>query len=491
MVDISKVKEFYLADYNEMLFPMETCRYLVENAPTLISEFINNIQDPQKSEYCFLPQQTVSASKAKHHVRRTKKLDPVAEYYLYEMAYKNRTVFRKSTNPTRQNFGYRFADGQHVKIHDSYHEFTEQKEALTKQYKYFISFDVSAYFNSIYHHDLTNWFSGLNVEESEKQLFGRFMREINAGFSIDFMPHGVYPAKMIGSHFLSYIDHSSFIQSEHMIRFMDDFVLFSDSKDTLRKDFEYIQELLGQKSLYINSNKSVLFSEHKESIETEVDKIKNGIMGQVAVSLGSGMGYEVYDDIVRQFSTEEIEKLVNLTNRDEVTDKEASLVLDCISQHIPDFYLYIPKFIYRFPHLVKKIFHKCSEITQYEELSIELEKLLDSNCFLNEFQLFWITAITEEYLLDTTGAGKILAKLYCHKNGTDISKARVLEIPEQRFGLPQQREAHLKNGTSGWLAWASAVGMRKDSKQNRTYLLGYFSKASPINKLIADCMNSV
>ncbi|WP_207220435.1 hypothetical protein [Vibrio alginolyticus] len=127
MVDISKVKEFYLADYNEMLFPMETCRYLVENAPTLISEFINNIQDPQKSEYCFLPQQTVSASKAKHHVRRTKKLDPVAEYYLYEMAYKNRTVFRKSTNPIRQNFGYRFADGQHVKIHDSYQEFTEQK----------------------------------------------------------------------------------------------------------------------------------------------------------------------------------------------------------------------------------------------------------------------------------------------------------------------------------------------------------------------------
>ena len=85
----------------------------------------------------------------------------------------------------------------------------------------------------------------------------------------------------------------------------------------------------------------------------------------------------------------------------------------------------------------------------------------------------------------------MLAKLYEHKNSTTISKARVLEIPEQRFGMPQLRETHLRNGSSGWLSWASAVGMRKDSKQNRTYLLNYFSKASPINKLIADCITAI
>lgn len=491
MVDVNKVKEFYLEDYQEMLFPMETCRFIIEQSPDLLSDFIKAIEDTSKPEYCFLPQESVCASKAKQHIRRTKKLDPIAEYYMYEMAYKNRSVFRKSSNATRENFGYRFSNGSPVKIHDSYSEFNNKKEELHNIYEHFISFDVSSYFNSIYHHDLTNWFSGFNIDESEKQLFGRFMREINAGFSIDFMPHGIYPAKMIGSHFLSYIDHSSFIGSEHMIRFMDDFVIFSNSKDTLRKDFENIQKLLGQKSLYINSNKTVLFAENKVEIESEVEKIKSGIMGQVAVSLGSGMGYDVYDEIVRQFSPEEIDQLANLADNDEVTDNEASLILDCISQHNADFYTYIPKFIYRFPHLVKKIFHKCNEVTKHEELSLELEKLLDSGCFLNEYQLFWIAAITEEYLLQSNSAGSMLAKLYEHKNSTTISKARVLEIPEQRFGMPQLRETHLRNGSSGWLSWASAVGMRKDSKQNRTYLLNYFSKASPINKLIADCITAI
>jgi hypothetical protein len=491
MVDVNKIKEFYLEDYQEMLFPMETCRFIIEKSPDLLSNFIKDIEDASKPEYCFLPQESVCASKAKQHIRRTKKLDPIAEYYMYEMAYKNRRFFRKSSTPNRENFGYRFANGSHIKIHDSYNEFKNKKEELHIKYDHFISFDVSSYFNSIYHHDLTNWFSGFNVDESEKQLFGRFMREINAGFSIDFMPHGIYPGKMIGSHFLSYIDHSSFIGSEYMIRFMDDFVIFSNSKDTLRKDFENIQKLLGQKSLYINSNKTVLFSENKVEIESEVEKIKSGIMGQVAVSLGSGMGYDAYDEIVRQFSPEEINQLASLADNDEVTDNEASIILDCISQHNTDFYTYIPKFIYRFPHLVKKIFHKCNEVNQLDELSVQLENLLVSRYFLNEYQLFWIAAITEEYLLNSKSAGSILAKLYEHKNSTTISKARVLEIPEQRFGMPQLRETHLRNGSSSWLSWASAVGMRNDSKQNRTYLLNYFSKASPINKLIADCITAI
>lgn len=77
--------------------------------------------------------------------------------------------------------------------------------------------DVSSYFNSIYHHDLVNWFAGSkDVESADVEVFGQFMCEINAGFSIDFLPHGLYPTKMLGSHFLSYIDYSILIKSEAM-----------------------------------------------------------------------------------------------------------------------------------------------------------------------------------------------------------------------------------------------------------------------------------
>ncbi|MCP4975237.1 MAG: RNA-directed DNA polymerase [Maribacter sp.] len=486
MANHQKVKDFYLWDYEGTLFPMETCRLLVENNSDTLSNYISKIASPKEKDFSFLSQETVYASKTQHHLRRTMKLDPVAEYYLYDMAYKNRKIFRKGNNPTRENFGYRFADGNPIPIHKSYKEFSARAEELKKKYKYIIKFDISAYFNSIYHHDITNWFSSQKTTQADVGLFGQYMREINTGFSIDFLPHGLYPSKMLGSHFLSFMDHSELVKSEHMIRFMDDYMLFSNSKDTLIKDFQTIQKCLGQKSLNLNADKTVLFSEKTFSIGDEIDDIKGKIMEKVHIGSGSGMDYEEYEEAVRDLSTEEIEYLVNLLDEDEATDLEASLILDCIHEHTTNFAEYLPEFIYRFPHLSKKIYHKCEDVTELEELSEKFVELLSGLQSLNEYQLFWIAKISEKFLLQSNSAGQLLALLYEHKDATNISKSKVLEIPEQRFGMPEWREVHLKNGSSGWLSWSSAVGMRNDTKQSRNYLMGYFSKVSTINALIGE-----
>jgi len=97
MANHQKVKEFYLWDYEGTLFPMETCRLLVENNGDSLANYISKIADPQEKDFSFLSQETVYASKTQQHLRRTMKLDPVAEYYLYDMAYKNRKIFRKVT----------------------------------------------------------------------------------------------------------------------------------------------------------------------------------------------------------------------------------------------------------------------------------------------------------------------------------------------------------------------------------------------------------
>lgn len=485
------MKEYYLADFEETLFPMQTCKFIIENAGKEISKYIESIANPDSKDFSFLPQETVYAAKTSHHQRRTIKLDPVAEYYLYEMTYINRAMFRKNINSKRSSFGYRFFEGNPLSIHDSYQDFSSKAIEYKEQYKYYIKFDISAYFNSIYHHDMANWFSSKNPSQIDLDLFGQFMREINSGFSIDFMPHGLYPSKMLGSHFLSYIDHSSLIKCEQMIRFMDDFMIFSNSKDVLIKDFQTIQKALGQKSLNLNTEKTVLFSESEVSIDYQVNIIKEKIKEKVYLGNGSGMDFEVYDEVVRHLSNDEIQYLLQLLEDDQATDLEASLILDCIQEHSDDFYKHIPHFIYRYPHLAKKIHHKCSEIPERDQLANELKHLLESDVYLNEYQLFWIACIVEKYLLSTPVAGQLLAIMYEHKNATIISKAKILEIPDHRFGMPEWREIHLKNGSSGWLAWASAVGMRKDNKQTKNYLMGYFSKASPINKLIGDCINSI
>jgi hypothetical protein len=53
MVDVNKIKEFYLEDYQEMLFPMETCRFIIEKSPDLLSNFIKDIETPLSRSIVF------------------------------------------------------------------------------------------------------------------------------------------------------------------------------------------------------------------------------------------------------------------------------------------------------------------------------------------------------------------------------------------------------------------------------------------------------
>ena len=81
--------------------------------------------------------------------------------------------------------------------------------------------------------------------------------------------------------------------------------------------------------------------------------------------------------------------------------------------------------------------------------------------------------------------------LYDHPNATDISKAKILEIPEKRFGLPDLRDEKLRSGHSDWPAWAAAVGSRAHPKGQRNHLLKYFRKCSPMNRLIGEFVERV
>ncbi|HZE25854.1 MAG TPA: hypothetical protein VE083_00635 [Terriglobales bacterium] len=70
--------------------------------------------------------------------------------------------------------------------------------------------------------------------------------------------------------------------------------------------------------------------------------------------------------------------------------------------------------------------------------------------------------LREEFLPETARYGKILSNLYFHQNSSVISRSKVLEIAEHRFGMSELRQQHLRVGKSDWLAGPplSAVGMK-------------------------------
>ncbi|TOQ03613.1 hypothetical protein CGH03_20700, partial [Vibrio parahaemolyticus] len=65
-----RILEFYNADFEGTLFPMETCRVVIENAFDELVAYIEKVATKSEPNFSFLAQQDVYASKAKQHLRR-------------------------------------------------------------------------------------------------------------------------------------------------------------------------------------------------------------------------------------------------------------------------------------------------------------------------------------------------------------------------------------------------------------------------------------
>ena len=188
---------------------------------------------------------------------------------------------------------------------------------------------------------------------------------------------------------------------------------------------------------------------------------------------------------------EQLEYLYALLHNPDLEEMDAELILTFMSEKGEDALQYLEIFFVRFPNLSKKLFYFCKNIEDKKSLAKMIIKHLDTSEIITEELLFWFAKIAEEYLADTEGYSSILMKLLDHKYSTDISKSKVLEIPELIFGMPDIREQYLRVGRADWLSWASAIGTRSTSKNNRNHLLKYFSNVSQMNFLIAGVVRSL
>lgn len=490
--------EFYENDYWSTLFPMKTNFLMVKHHEKELSDYIyQQILNDASSADSFLPQQRVYATKPRGHLRRTVKLDPVAEYFIYDLVFRNKSIFRKPVSNAREAFGYRFESGNTISVNTAYRAFKSRVAECKAKFKHHISFDVASYFNSIYHHDLAHWFnSHAHVTTADSAAFSRYCREINAGHSIDFLPHGIYPCKMIGSEFLKKVDLSFQIKSAVMLRLMDDFYLFDDSEIVLAQDFVKIQQILGAIHLNINPMKTKVDA-HQQDVATTVSEIKKTLFEVVEIEVpvdevfGSGIttAFETIEvDIESNLSLGQVETLLGLLREDTLEESDADLILSFLKSHSDSLLELVPHLLGRFPNITKHLYSICSSIHDKELLAKTILEFINTQENLLEYQLFWLAVMAEEQLEKTTVYGNILVKLYDLTSEYRIARAKILEIPEQGFGLKDIRSDFLKTGSSDWLAWSSAMGTRNLKAAERNYVLDYFSKGSPLNFLVASCV---
>lgn len=174
-----------------------------------------------------------------------------------------------------------------------------------------------------------------------------------------------------------------------------------------------------------------------------------------------------------------------------MSEEDAELVLRLMEDHSSDIFQHLPNLIRNFPGLAKRMYYFCDKVHDKYEVATVLLNLLKSGTQVTEYQLFWFGVMAEGYLLKTPKVGDLLIALYYHENATDITRAKVLEIPERHFGLPELREEQLRSAQSNWPAWAAAVGSRNDPKAQRNHLLTYFRTVSPMNRLVGKFVENV
>ncbi len=152
---MSATFNFLKADFTGTLFPMKTNLLVAEKHEKEVSEYIyQKILDEKQVADNFLPQQRVYATKPRGHLRRTVKLDPVVEYFLYDVTYRNRAIFRSEVSDTRRSFGYRFIEGGHISVHNAYKAYKQRLIENHAKFKHNLQFDIASYFNCLYHHDI-------------------------------------------------------------------------------------------------------------------------------------------------------------------------------------------------------------------------------------------------------------------------------------------------------------------------------------------------
>lgn len=489
--------EFFLRDYSSTLFPLRTNQLLVEKYAVELKTFIKEkIIDAGGS---FQNQQRVFATKRGWFLRRTVKLDPVAEFFLYDLVYRNRSLFRASSNRKRAVFGFVIKSGQPVSTLKAYVEFKERVASNRATYKHYAYFDVASYFNHIYHYDLVRWFENIGATDPDLNLFGKFLREISSGRSVDCLPQGLYPAKMVGASFLSFLEASNRLRSAQTLRLMDDTWIFDNDPRNLVSDFTLVQALLSDRGLSVNDKKSVVLEGYDAAAEmpADLDQMKIDLLRKRREALKESGGYgdeDEYDDdeededpdTLAELTEEEQEYLLSLLKRDNVQEEDAELVLTLMRDHSADLMSFLPSLMAEFPALSKKIYQFCGDVEDKTAITDMILQYLKNSTQVTEFQLFWFGMTAEDHLLNTHKAAELLRALYENDRATAITKAKILEIADKRFGLQDLRDEHLRSGQSDWLAWSAAIGARVHPKGQRNQLLKYFRKSSLMNLLIGE-----
>lgn len=492
-------RRFFDYDYNTSLFPMRTTKSFARTGIKRALEFSEECVSSENSSAGFTQQTKAYASKPGFHLRRTVKLDPLAEIFIYDKMFKNRSLFLEPKSEHCKHFGYRFTDDDRpLSATESYGGFRKAQTYYENFYEdrgfaYSLSFDVASYFNSMRHNDLIDWFQRIGASNEDVKSLDVFLEGIAPDRSSDCWPQGIYPTKMMGADFLRVIEEDIRIKAKARIRFLDDFVLFSDSENDLIDDFFLIQKILGARGLSVNASKTIFKAHDSTRSEAQKEKDepvdvrkqlvdKRHLSIQQAYTLDfdeSSPGIELTDDERRYIAV--------LFESKDLTEDDADLVVSLARGCEEEVKKHLPSLAGKYPHLAKNVWALSKNFSEDSPGTVfEILDAAANNNGLQEYQIFWFSEVASELNRRGVDVSRHLLSFYKHRNATDLSRAKILEINSNDVWLRELRREHLDSGRSDWMVWASLQGSMDVISEATVSRYSAIANASPVNRLILE-----
>jgi hypothetical protein len=180
-------------------------------------------------------------------------------------------------------------------------------------------------------------------------------------------------------------------------------------------------------------------------------------------------------------------------SEDKLNEEDSELVLSVSRNHPDEVKPHLGRLFTSSPHLSKRVWSFCSALGDVVIIE-EFLSVVSQNSTIQEYQLFWLAQIVADHATDIIANGgsisSILQHLYNHRNATDLSRAKLLEINISDSALMEWRREHLLSGRSDWMVWGSAIGHREVIQDSSVRRFTSFSNSSEMNKVIFDIIRS-
>jgi hypothetical protein len=462
---------FLDSDHRRWIFPLRTpVLFAATDAPALRKHIQSQILNPSQPEG-FVAGQVAFSRKDEHHLRRVLVLDPFTTFFLYDFAHTNRSKFPRLHTAERYAFGHCFHRGKPVDGFADYHLFRRKKYELAKQYGHFAQVDVFNCFNSFYHHEVAAFVSS-RLSAADGEAFGQFLRELNAGVSVSCFPQGLYPAKVIGNAYLSFVEQSSRLVVPGLARFLDDIVLAGASRADLEGQVLELQYILDKHHLSLNDAKTHFGERGSRFQERKLDRIKRDLVRKRELVT---VGYDGDEDQNESGLTEEEKQyVVSLIRGPNVAQEDIELALALLRNEEDALEYVLRPVIDRAPHLLRGLHRFVGTMDEVDEsLWDGIVSRLKSPRTLPEHDLFWYARLLIDYYDFDKDVADLLIKIYQHPGASPVVKAAILETESITHGFDDLKETALRSDGNLLTSSAAMVGLAKLTKAKRNHVFKY------------------